>query len=133
VLLAKLEVFDAELIARSEAAARYAALLRDVLQAPQVMPDRTCVWAQYTVEVEDRDMVQQIMTQQGIPTAVHYPVPLHLQPALASLHLPAGAFPVAERAAQRVLSLPMHPYLAPSDTLAIVSALKTALAQPAAR
>ncbi|ACO31552.1 MULTISPECIES: DegT/DnrJ/EryC1/StrS family aminotransferase [Acidobacterium] len=133
VLLAKLEVFDTELVARSEAATRYAALLRDVVPTPQVKDDRTCVWAQYTIEVEDRDAVQQAMAEQGIPTAVHYPVPLHLQPVFASMHLPEGSFPVSERAGKRVLSLPMHPYLTPPAMQSVASAVKAALAQPAAR
>lgn len=133
VLLAKLEVFDAELIARSEAAGRYAALLRGVVPTPDVMPDRTCVWAQYTIEVEDRDAVQRAMTGQGIPTAVHYPVPLHLQPVFASMKLPEGSFPVSERAGKRVLSLPMHPYLTPPAMQAVASAVKAAVAQPVTR
>uniref|UniRef100_A0A7V5CUB9 DegT/DnrJ/EryC1/StrS family aminotransferase n=1 Tax=Acidobacterium capsulatum TaxID=33075 RepID=A0A7V5CUB9_9BACT len=133
VLLAKLEVFDTELLARSEAATRYAALLCDVVPTPQVKHDRTCVWAQYTIEVEDRDAVQQAMAEQGIPTAVHYPVPLHLQPVFASMHLPEGSFPVSESAGKRVLSLPMHPYLTPPAMQSVASAVKAALAQPAAR
>jgi UDP-2-acetamido-2-deoxy-ribo-hexuluronate aminotransferase len=133
VLLAKLEVFDAELVARNEAAGRYAALLRDVMATPQVQPDRTCVWAQYTVEVEDRDAVQRVMTEQGIPTAVHYPEALHLQPVFAALGLPEGSYPRAEKAARRVISLPMHPYLTPPAIEQVANSLKTALAQTVSR
>lgn len=130
VLLAKLGVFDMELLARSEAAGRYAALLRDVVPAPVVMPDRTCVWAQYTIQVEDRDAVQRAMTEQGIPTAVHYPVPMHLQPVFASMGLPEGSFPASEQVARRVLSLPMHPYLTPPALQAVADAVKAAISQP---
>jgi len=133
VLLAKLEVFDTELVARNEAAGRYAALLRGVVAAPQVQPDRTCVWAQYTVEVEDRDAVGAIMSAQGIPTAVHYPEALHLQPVFQYLGLPAGSYPVAEQAAQRVMSLPMHPYLAPPAIEEVVRAFKAAISQPVSK
>ena len=129
VLLAKLEIFDDELVARNEAAGRYAALLKGVVSIPEVMPDRTSVWAQYTIEVDDRDRIQRSMMEQGIPTAVHYPEALHLQPVFAHLGLPAGSFPVAERAAGRVISLPMHPYLTPEAIEQIVRALKAAAAE----
>lgn len=131
VLLAKLEVFDTELIARNEAAGRYAALLKNIVSTPEVRPDRTSVWAQYTIEVDDRIAVERAMTEQGIPTAVHYPEALHLQPVFAHLGLGEGTFPVAERAAKRVISLPMHPYLTPPAMQEVARALKAAVAQPA--
>lgn len=119
VLLAKLEVFDEELTARAEIADLYTALLKDAVRTPRVLPERTCVWAQYTIEVEDRAGVEAALRGAGIPTAVHYPVPLHLQPVYAEMAREMGwgrgSFPVAERAAERVLSLPMHPYLKPAD------------------
>lgn len=130
VLLAKLEVFDTELVARNEAAGRYAALLRGVVATPEVKLDRSSVWAQYTIEVDDRDAFQRALAEQGIPTAVHYPEALHLQPVFAPLGLSAGSFPVAERAAKRVISLPMHPYLTPPAMQEIARAVKEALAQP---
>lgn len=130
VLLAKLEVFDTELVARNESASRYAALLRGTVPTPEVQPDRTCVWAQYTVEVEDRDAVQRSMTEQGVPTAVHYPEAMHQQPVFEHLGLGKGSFPVAERAARRVLSLPMHPYLTPPVVQEIARALRVAVSQP---
>lgn len=130
VLLAKLEVFDTELVLRNETAGRYSALLKNVVVTPEVQPDRTSAWAQYTIEVEDRDGVQRAMTERGVPTAVHYPEALHLQPAFAHPGLLAGSFPVAERAADRVISLPMHPYLTPPQMQEIVRALKAAVSQP---
>ncbi|MBT9332679.1 DegT/DnrJ/EryC1/StrS family aminotransferase [Paracidobacterium acidisoli] len=128
ILLAKLEAFDDELIARSEAADRYSTLLQDVLQPPRLLPGYTSAWAQYTIEVDHRDAVQDSMQKAGIPTAVHYPVPLHLQPVYASLGLKQGSFPHAERAGERVLSLPMHPYLTPQAIEEVVAALRQALA-----
>jgi UDP-2-acetamido-2-deoxy-ribo-hexuluronate aminotransferase len=127
ILLAKLEVFDEELTARSEAADRYAALLKDIVQIPHLLPGYTSPWAQYTIEVDHRDAVQASMQQAGIPTAVHYPVPLHLQPVFTHLGLGMGSFPHSERAGQRVLSLPMHPYITPMTIERVADAVKTAI------
>jgi UDP-2-acetamido-2-deoxy-ribo-hexuluronate aminotransferase len=126
ILLAKLEIFDEEITARNEAADRYTALLQSAVHTPQVLPGRTSVWAQYTVEVDDRLAVEQALRHEGIPTAVHYPRPLHLQPVYTGLGLGPGSFPVAERAAERVLSLPMHPYLRPAQIESVCRALRTA-------
>jgi UDP-2-acetamido-2-deoxy-ribo-hexuluronate aminotransferase len=82
------------------------------------------VYAQYTVEVPDRDKVEQGMKARGVPTAVHYPVPLHLQPVFASLGLGAGSFSKSEAAGRRVISLPMHPYLTEEQQVRVVQALK---------
>jgi UDP-2-acetamido-2-deoxy-ribo-hexuluronate aminotransferase len=133
VLLAKLDVFDEELIARAEAADRYTALLKDAVHTPRVLPGRTSAWAQYTIEAEDREGVEKSMRVAGIPTAVHYPMPLHLQPVYAPLGLARGRYPVAERAAERVLSLPMHPYLGPEQIERVSEAVKNAVRAPAAR
>jgi UDP-2-acetamido-2-deoxy-ribo-hexuluronate aminotransferase len=133
ILLAKLDVFDEELIARSESADRYTALLRDTVTTPRILPERTSAWAQYTVEVDERAAVEKSMHAVGIPTAVHYPMPLHLQPVYASLGLERGCYPVAERIAHRVLSLPMHPYLQPDEIERVCEAVKGAVRVPAAR
>jgi UDP-2-acetamido-2-deoxy-ribo-hexuluronate aminotransferase len=138
VLLAKLEVFDAELVARNEAADRYSALLKGMVRTPQVAPRSTSAWAQYTVEVEDRPAVEEAMKHAGVPTAVHYPTSLHLQPAFAEHSRRrgwgVGAFPHSERAAARVLSLPLHPYQTPADAARVCAALQEALqAQPVAQ
>ena len=128
VLLAKLDVFDEELTARAEIADRYTALLQNAVQTPRVLPHRTTAWAQYTIEVDDRPAVQSAIEAAGVSTAVHYPVPLHLQPVYADLaHQLAwarGSFPVAERAAGRVLSLPMHPYLSPAEIERVAQSVK---------
>jgi UDP-2-acetamido-2-deoxy-ribo-hexuluronate aminotransferase len=133
VLLGKLEIFDSELLFRAEAAGRYSATLKNVVQTPVVRPDRSCVWAQYTVEVEGRDAVQKALAEEGIPTAVHYPLPLHLQPVFAHLGLPAGSFPVSEQAGERVLSLPMHPYLTPPSIETVVRAVTSVVSRPVTR
>ncbi|MOA56172.1 UDP-2-acetamido-2-deoxy-3-oxo-D-glucuronate aminotransferase [compost metagenome] len=86
------------------------------------------VYAQYTIEVDNRDAVQKALQELGVPTAVHYPIPLHLQPAFADLRQGEGSFPLAEAAGQRVMSLPMHPFLDEATQDAIVAAVKKALA-----
>lgn len=126
VLLAKLDVFADEVKARARVAARYDELLRGVVEVPHIESDNTSVYAQYTVQVDHREAAEEALHVEGIPTAVHYPVPLHLQPVFAGLNLPEGSFPVSERAANRVLSLPMHPYLADEEQKRIASALEAA-------
>lgn len=127
ILLAKLEVFDNELLARNEAADRYSALLHDALAVPQVLPDNTSAWAQYTIEVEERDKFAAKLQEAGIPTAVHYPSPLHRQPVFAAENQ-GLSLPHSERAAERVISLPMHPYLEPEDLQKVATAVRNALA-----
>lgn len=126
VLLAKLGIFPDEVEARARIAARYGELLRDVVTTPYIEPHNTSVFAQYTVQVDHRDAVQEKLRDEGIPTAVHYPIPLHLQPVFAGLNLPVGSFPVSESVGKRVLSLPMHPYLTDVDLMRIASGVKKA-------
>jgi UDP-2-acetamido-2-deoxy-ribo-hexuluronate aminotransferase len=127
VLLGKLQVFEEELKARQKAAEAYDSLLGDLVQIPIVREGYTSAYAQYTIEVDERDAVQQSLQQADVPTAVHYPVPLHLQPVFASMNLPEGSFPLSESAGKRVLSLPMHPYLEQNQIEQIVAALRQAV------
>lgn len=125
VLLAKLEIFDQELAQREEVARHYGRLLGMIgLSAPEVPDGQTSAYAQYTVEVDERDTVRERMLQLGVPTMVHYPLPLNRQPAVAD---PDVDLPRGDRAAERVLSLPMHPYLSASAQEAVVAALRDAL------
>lgn len=128
VLLAKLPSFPAEVAARERIGARYSELLKDVARVPRLADGCTSVHAQYTIEVDRRDAVAATLKELGVPSAVHYPIPLHLQPAFASLGQDVGSFPVAEAAGQRVMSLPMHPFLDDATQDAIVAAVKKALA-----
>ncbi|UVW30309.1 DegT/DnrJ/EryC1/StrS aminotransferase family protein [Massilia sp. H6] len=131
IVLAKLERFDWEIRQRRRAAAAYDALLHPHLPVIACQPDRTSVYAQYTVLVEQRDQLRSELDAAGIPTAVHYPLPIHQQPAYA--HLAAGErYPVSEDMAARVLSLPMGPYLSASDARHVASSLlrATNLTQP---
>ena len=129
VVLAKLERFEWELAQRHALGARYGALLAGVpgVRLLALRPDRDCVWAQYTVFVEHRADVQAALSAQGIPTAVHYPRPLHRQPAYARWrrHLTLAH---SEAVAERVLSLPMSADLTHADQDRVAAALAGALA-----
>jgi len=122
ILLPKLRLFAKELEQRQQAAERYTAMLNEagIETTPYVETHNTSAWAQYTIRVEDRDAVQAALQEQGIPSAVHYPIPLNKQTALAddSVHLPVG-----DQTAEMVMSLPMHPYLDESDQRKIVDVL----------
>jgi UDP-2-acetamido-2-deoxy-ribo-hexuluronate aminotransferase len=134
VVLAKLERFEWELDRRRTLGERYAQLLADVpgLQRLAVRADRDCVWAQYTVQVDARERVQQALSEAGVPTAIHYPKPLHHQPAYAA-YAQRDACPHSVRAAQRVLSLPMSADLDEADQARVAQALAGALRAVAAR
>jgi UDP-2-acetamido-2-deoxy-ribo-hexuluronate aminotransferase len=125
--LAKLEVFDSEVRLRGQLGAAYSERLQDLVKTPYIEPHNTSVFAQYTIQVEDRQGFQERMQAAGVPTAVHYPVPLHLQPAFARPGLGRGSFPLAEAAADRVISLPMHPYLSQADQEKVVASVRAAI------
>lgn len=123
VVLAKLERFEWELQRRHEIGARYNELLAGSdIQLLAVRPDRNCVWAQYTVFVDNRSQIQSALQDQGIPTAVHYPKPLHHQPAYAE-HCCPECCGHSSDAAGRVMSLPMSADLAQCDQDRVVEAL----------
>lgn len=128
ILLAKMDTFADEIAARATVAAVYDELLLNVVQTPHIEHWNTSVYAQYTIQTEDRSSLQQALKEEGIPTAVHYPVALHLQPAFASSEFARGSMPVAEAATERVLSLPMHPFLQRSQQELVASAIIQALA-----
>src|SRR5258706_1680844 len=123
VVLAKLERFDWEIRQRIEIGAHYDALLSPLVRTLKLRPDRTSVYAQYTVRVADRAGFERTLKARGIPTAVHYPLSLHQQPAYAAGY--AGqSFPVSERLAQEVISLPMHADLDERTQQRIVEAVR---------
>jgi len=127
VLSAKLELLKEELVLRQQAAKRYDESLSKIVQTPYIEPFNTSSYAQYTVMLPERDKVQAFLQAEGIPTMVHYPIPIHLQPAMAYLGLKAGSFSHSEKAASNVLSLPMHPYLTEEDQDKVVQALSRAV------
>lgn len=130
ILLAKFEIFPEEVELRATIGAAYSSAFAAKTAAvvtPFIEVYNTSVYAQYTIQVNDRDTLQKALQAKGVPTAVHYPVPLNLQPAFAKLNKPAGSFPIAEAVAGRVMSLPMHPYLSDSDMQRIVDAVAESL------
>jgi UDP-2-acetamido-2-deoxy-ribo-hexuluronate aminotransferase len=128
VVLAKLERFDWELEQRARVAAHYDALLSGRVGLVGRRRDRSSVFAQYTVVLDERERLQAALHRAGIPTAVHYPVPIHLQPAYAGLCAP-DCCPVAIEMAGKVMSLPMGPYLAPSAATSVAATLLQALGE----
>lgn len=128
ILLAKLERFPWELERRAALAACYDDRIRASGARVELLArraDRTSAWAQYTVLVDDRDGVQQRMSGRGVPTAVHYPRPMHLQPAYQGIDQ-GQVFPVSERLAQRVISLPFSADLQEAQIDRVVDALRSA-------
>jgi dTDP-4-amino-4,6-dideoxygalactose transaminase len=131
ILLSKFAIFPDEVILRQEAANRYAALLAPYssLLTPYVAEGYNSVWAQYSVLAIDGDhrtALQKRLQENKIPTAIYYPKPLHLQTAFTFLGYVPGAFPVSEDAANRIFSLPMHPYLQKEDQTKIAEIMKSA-------
>lgn len=125
ILLAKLEIFPAELAARENNARKYNELLSPYVEIPYVAPHNKSVYAQYTIQVDDRSSVQKQLLECGIPTAVHYPVPLHKQPVFtdnSSVRV-SGNLEISERLSDRVMSLPFHPYLNDHEIQKIVAVI----------
>ncbi|WP_462323474.1 DegT/DnrJ/EryC1/StrS family aminotransferase [Desulfoplanes sp.] len=114
VLLAKFELFPDEVAARNRIADRYAELLQETVRTPKIPEGCVSVWAQYSVLARDaghRGSLRSHLSDQGIPTAVYYPIPLHLQTAFKGLGYARGSMPVSEDAGERIFSLPIHPYM----------------------
>jgi dTDP-4-amino-4,6-dideoxygalactose transaminase len=124
VLLAKLELFEPEIAARQEVAERYNRALAPYASVPRLRPGVLSVWAQYTIRLVDRDRVAEALKADGIPTAIHYPRPLHRQPAYAGLPIAANGLARSEKLAGEVLSLPMHAYLDAATQDHIVASLR---------
>jgi len=114
----KLKHYQKDLALRQEVARKYSEELRvksEELVLPFVDERATSAWAQYSVRVQNRDEVQAKLKEKGIPTAVHYPMPLHLQECFSYLGYKKGDFPIAERVSNEIMSLPMNPYLSDDE------------------
>ena len=137
ILLAKFELFEAEVEARGRIGAALSTRLQAVgiSSTPKLAPGNTSVYAQYTIQVDNRPATQAYLKDQGIPTTVHYPTLLCQQPALAGqgpcaqhCHQSCSC-PVAQAASERVMSLPMHPYLSDEDLVEITKSVAEAISQ----
>ena len=130
VLLAKLELFDADLAARERVARLYDSRLAGLVEIPARVPNSTSAWAIYAILVADaasRARLQDGLRARGIPSAIYYPRPLHRQPAYLPHH-DGVALPVSESLAERILALPIHPDLSEAAAEAVCAAVRAALA-----
>ncbi len=129
VLSEKLKIFPDEIDARNRVARRYAEALGDVVPVPSVPAGSTSVWAQYTIRLKagTRDAFAVALKAEGVPTAIYYPIPLHLQQAYKHYPVGKGGVAVSEKLAAEVISLPMHPYLDETTQGRIVDVVRRAL------
>ncbi|MFW7346624.1 MAG: DegT/DnrJ/EryC1/StrS family aminotransferase [Pigmentiphaga sp.] len=125
VLLSKLTVFDQEIEQRAHIASIYNRALAEVgiETTPHILEHNRSVYAQYTIRVKNRNHVQQVLKDKGIPTAIHYPLPLNKQPAVEA---PNANLPIGDRVSEEVLSLPMHPYMTIDQITMVAQALAQA-------
>ena len=124
ILLPKLAILEEEMQLRQQVAQMYATALQAAgLAAPFIEPHNRSAYAQFTIRIQIRAAVQTALKEAGIPTAVHYPIPLNKQPAVAS----DAVLPVGDLVAEEVLSLPMHPYMTQEQVQQVVAALKSAM------
>lgn len=127
ILLPKLAILDDEIAARQRVAEAYSTAFAGIntLTVPTIAAGSQSAWAQYTLRVPNRDAVQKTLAEAGIPTAVHYPLPLNRQPAVADA---TASLPHGDRAADEVISLPMHPYMGEQEQAKVIEAVQAALA-----
>ncbi|MCU0286147.1 MAG: DegT/DnrJ/EryC1/StrS aminotransferase family protein [Acidobacteria bacterium] len=125
ILLAKMEIFAEEIELRQTVAQRYREGLKSPAQAPIVRDYNISAWAQYSILHPERDAVIARLNKGGIPTAIYYPTPLHLQEAFAKLGYKKGDFPVTEDVGNKVFSVPMHPYLTAEEQAKIIEIINS--------
>jgi len=124
ILLPKLKLLDEEIRLRNKVASNYSRMLAEaeVYSTPNIAEHSASAWAQYTIQVEERDFIQAHLIEAGVPTSVHYPIPLNKQPAVIDQ---AAEMTVGDEMAEKVLSLPMHPYITDLDQSVVVRVLSS--------
>ena len=130
ILLAKLEIFDDEIKSRNQIAKMYNKHLSEVLITPYVRPNNISAWAQYSVlakNEKERKKIQTFLKDNGVPTAIYYPTPLHQQTAYKYLEQSGRNLKISEEVSKRIFSLPMHPYLDEKSILKITNLIKKVL------
>jgi UDP-2-acetamido-2-deoxy-ribo-hexuluronate aminotransferase len=120
----KLKHYAKDLKLRQEVAEKYNKRLPNNIIKSIIKENRTSAFAQYSIRVKNRDMLQEELKERGIPTAVHYPMPLHLQECFNYLGYKSGAFPISEKVSKDIISLPMNPYLSDMEIEYIVKIIK---------
>ncbi|QNM89496.1 DegT/DnrJ/EryC1/StrS family aminotransferase [Aliarcobacter cryaerophilus] len=124
VLNVKLKYYEKDLKLRQNVASKYTKALNvKNIETPLVKSDRTSAWAQYSIRVQNRTELQTKLQNLGIPTAVHYPMPLHVQECFKYLNLKEGDFPISEKVSKEIMSLPMNPYVSDEEIEFIVGSL----------
>ena len=127
VLIIKLKSYNETINMRQTAAERYQKMLHGLIEKPVVKSYNTSVWAQYSIRIPSRDLIKSKLKEQGIPTAVYYPKPLHLQKCFEYLGYKKDDFPVSEKTAKEIISLPINPYITEVEQEFIVEELKKCL------
>jgi UDP-2-acetamido-2-deoxy-ribo-hexuluronate aminotransferase len=125
ILLSKIEIFDEEIMLRQEVAERYSTAFKGSYEIQFIKEKNTSVWAQFSVLHSKRETVIDKLNNKGIPSAIYYPKPLHLQKIFSYLGYCDGRFPVAERVSREIFSIPMYPYLKKEDQDKIIDTLIT--------
>ncbi len=126
VLIEKLKIFDSEIVARNKVAKYYSEALKDCVQTPYILDNLLSVWAQYSIVLPmgtDRQVLQAKMSDDGIPTAVYYPIAMHDQVPYKTGIIPSGGLEVSQKLCKTILSLPMHPYLSVEDQDKVINSL----------
>ncbi len=128
ILSVKLSILDEELAARDHLASVYDEELKEAVVIPKRLPGRKSAWAQYTIKTDRRSDIQAALNEAGIPSAVYYPKPMHLQAPYLHYGGGEGSLPVSESICHQVMSLPMHPYLPDDDARHVAEVIRTAIA-----
>ncbi|GFO81707.1 MAG: hypothetical protein A49_13340 [Methyloceanibacter sp.] len=123
----KLPILDDELAAREHLARIYDEELKDAVTVPKRIPGRQSAWAQYTIKTDRRADIQAALNEAGIPSAIYYPKPMHLQAPYLAYGGGEGSLPVSESLCHQVMSLPMHPYLPDDDARRIAGVIRKSL------
>jgi len=124
ILLAKLPYFAEELKKRQKVGDRYTGGLSNILKTPVIKPERSSSWAQYTLRVKNRDVLQLKLKEDGIPTSIFYPLPLHLQECFKYLNYKKNIFPVSEKSAAEVISIPINAFISNKTVDFIIDSIK---------
>ena len=129
ILLAKLSVFETELVNRQRVATRYTKKIGGLVELQHIPTKTQSAWAQFAVLTEQRDVLKDYLKSQGVPSMIYYPKPLHRQTTFAHLNYSEGDLPVSEWISKRILSLPMHPYLKDDEVDEIADAITSFFAR----
>ncbi len=123
ILLAKLDLFDDELIDRNKISDYYDNRLKDIVEIPYVKEYNESAWALYSIQSDAREPIMNKLKEDNIPSVIYYPIPLHLQEAFSHLGYKNGDFPISESVCKRIFSLPMHPYLKTDEQDKIIKSI----------